>query len=714
MTNPPTLIPLPVISPKTPGTFTQNLNTAWTNATATSITATLGEVSFLTGAPNTIFIAAGVYTYTGSPLPRLTVAPIKIVGSGSAATIIHIPDNQYLFDLAGYISAIDISGIHFVGGAGVYRGQNAGQNVGMFRRWRDVIFSNYTECAVQENGYDMPLFDMQNCILAGLSGQETIGVALSGYQDVSRIVGNAFWRNKHNIKLNTPAIAGTDKGPGPNMLISHNDMTAFTGTTKVSDIWIVPNPDTATNSGYGLVIEGQKFGNENFVTGQKKILIADVDTGVGTDNGSQHTHATTKSDGYVGLIRLSDCNFQWAGTNYVEAAPIYSFARRLHGVAWGAGNVSDGAAPQYGIVQYDAAAAFDGFAPVSHSLMTLGPSENDGIRRLRIGSNPLGIVADPMHVGQSDLWVPSFWNTGQDAAFISLLTANNILTDGGVSGCTRSAATDILGGTNAAEITYSSSTGFVYVQPLGASMVAGRLAWAEIDLKSGTANAIRGVQVGLRDSAGNFYDYRTFDVPDHWETFRFPWFPFDNAATYRFDIRPLAGDYDGTHNQVIIGRPQVYHSRSPVNLGHVQAREGAFDKGHLVIGSLHFWPDTFSRLRVNNGIPATAGAGFLIGLSPTVTTRGDVDVTLAFSSAKPTQRFNSPLTVDRTVTLPNASLYDGAAFRLLRGTNGTGAFNLLAKQGAATVATLGVAGDWVDLVCDASTWFVAGTGSGAT
>jgi len=102
-------------------------------------------------------------------------------------------------------------------------------------------------------------------------------------------------------------------------------------------------------------------------------------------------------------------------------------------------------------------------------------------------------------------------------------------------------------------------------------------------------------------------------------------------------------------------------------------------------------------------IPNVAGRTFaLSGMSPD---RGDRDVTLLAQADAPVQRFATPLSADRTITLSSQSAYPGARFRIVR--TGLGPFQLrvgqLKAMPAGTAAT-------VDVEFDGTAWVLTGYG----
>jgi hypothetical protein len=581
------------------------LEEAWDRATGIVYDSIAGELAFMDMANYDMKLPPGKFLYTGGGLDWITRAPIVLTGASNWATEIVLPDDVYFMDLDGYITGIEVRGIKFTGGKGAYRSTTAANNVSGRRVFRDNIFSLYTECAINENGTDSPNFEASGNIFVGKGGEPTLGIALSGYTDISVIRHNMLLRNKINLKFQAGIRAGQDDlGPAPNTYIGENDMTRFVGddtpTVKVADIWIEPNPETAANAGVGLTIANQKFGNENYTAGQYKILVADVDRTVGEadNNGAQHTHKTTKSDGYVSMLKVENCVFQYSGDNYEEPAPLYSFTRRLDGLDWGSGNKITGAEPIMRAVQYDAIAAVDGVRGAATSLIHVGPSENDSTRRAKITNGP-AFVVDPNAQAQSSRLIPRYNNAGMDDGAIVLLVSDTI-SGATLSNATLSATTDSLGGSNATEITFSDQNGFATLTLDSSILLDNMAVWAEIDVLVGGTLPLPGLQIGIRSSGGVFQASRAFEPPAFWRTFVVPWFKPDPSGSWRFDMRPAAGDYSaGVATKVKIGRPRVYQADNAVNFGNIRTYgTGRWDGGHVRTKNWSFFVDASSRPRL--------------------------------------------------------------------------------------------------------------------
>jgi hypothetical protein len=88
--------------------------------------------------------------------------------------------------------------------------------------------------------------------------------------------------------------------------------------------------------------------------------------------------------------------------------------------------------------------------------------------------------------------------------------------------------------------------------------------------------------------------------------------------------------------------------------------------------------------------------------------RGNNSATLTAAGSLPIQRWEAPLTTDRTVTLPLIGVVNGAAFRIIRAASSTGAFSL--NVGAGPLKALD-AGQWCEVTYDGSAWILTAFGS---
>lgn len=98
-----------------------------------------------------------------------------------------------------------------------------------------------------------------------------------------------------------------------------------------------------------------------------------------------------------------------------------------------------------------------------------------------------------------------------------------------------------------------------------------------------------------------------------------------------------------------------------------------------------------------------------LAVNPSVSTdNGDAAATLTAGKNAITQRWATPLTTDRAVTLSTTGAYTGARFRIVREATATGAFNL--NVGTGPLKAL-AAGEWCDVEFSGAAWFLSGYGS---
>lgn len=88
---------------------------------------------------------------------------------------------------------------------------------------------------------------------------------------------------------------------------------------------------------------------------------------------------------------------------------------------------------------------------------------------------------------------------------------------------------------------------------------------------------------------------------------------------------------------------------------------------------------------------------------------GDAAATLVVGSSARTQRWGSPLTAARAVTLSTTGAENGDSFHIVREVAATGAFNL--NVGTGPLKALASAGTWCDVEFDGAAWFLSRYGA---
>ncbi len=96
-------------------------------------------------------------------------------------------------------------------------------------------------------------------------------------------------------------------------------------------------------------------------------------------------------------------------------------------------------------------------------------------------------------------------------------------------------------------------------------------------------------------------------------------------------------------------------------------------------------------------------------LAPSVSPdNGDTSVTLTVRNSAATQRFNTPLTSGRIVTLSSVNAFTGSRFRVVRQNNAAGVFGIDVGPG---LKTLTAPGQWVDAEYTGSNWIITARGT---
>ena len=87
---------------------------------------------------------------------------------------------------------------------------------------------------------------------------------------------------------------------------------------------------------------------------------------------------------------------------------------------------------------------------------------------------------------------------------------------------------------------------------------------------------------------------------------------------------------------------------------------------------------------------------------------GDAAATLTVATSEITQVWNTPLTVDRAVTLSTTGAYNGAVFHIVRTAAATGAYNLNVGTGPLKALATGT---WCEVKYDGSAWMLTAYGT---
>jgi hypothetical protein len=225
-------------------------------------------------------IPGKTYIFNG---PGLTGTSFRIASAVSATRAaaegtarIVLGAGVYLYDDSVYCPSVLIEGLATSGGAGIYRNtRTAATNATSMPTVRGCYFDGFTRAAISHDSADWPYWKIAENWFNAASAVDTCCVALSGLTDNCIIENNAFATCQIGIKL----LGGNNAAIHRNDFITGN--ASHASAVVCVTIFLVPTP-TITNSGQGLTIAFNKFGNERH-TGNVdyRVLVAN-DTGAGS------------------------------------------------------------------------------------------------------------------------------------------------------------------------------------------------------------------------------------------------------------------------------------------------------------------------------------------------------------------------------------------------------------------------------------------------
>lgn len=504
----------------------------------------------------TLYIPAGNWLInTGTSVANCN---LRIVGSGVENTRVTVAAGITLLTISGSVYQLDISDISFEAGAWYIQHTSTGTNVQGISRIQRCNFNDYTGGALGSLSSDYPYWRITDNIFRGASALTSKGVVLAGLADGSKIESNAFLANRYNIKLGQGAN---------NVYIKNNDFVKFnlSGVNPQVDIWVIPQVGSP-NSGSGLLVTGNKFGNENLTAGDLRILIADE--GAGT-NSFDKNNSTSVSTGFWTGFNINDNLF--AGGNGSTKGLIYSYTPSI---GFGRFEKNTGTSTKHPyILEYDAGITFTLDDRTQQSCIFEEPlysttafetapmlisNANQGIALIR---DEYGVLHGTPSYRQN-------YGSGFDSGFKPIVVTST--GNPGLVNATAAALTDPVGGGEASTITYSSAAGYAFFSLTTAGLVVGRAAWLEFAVKQSAVNPILSISPSLQTDAGNILARRAGAVvSDHWTPIRIPFIPVQNSATLRLRIVG-SGYVAGVTEQLDVALLRVYHAHEPYHQGYFQ------------------------------------------------------------------------------------------------------------------------------------------------
>lgn len=545
---------------------------------------------------NGLFIPAGVYdaghlriTGNNTPFPALSIWAIP------GSVVIRVPEGQYLFEADERLNWLYMSGITIVGGKGAFRDSFTGINVNGRFVFDRCVFDNYTECAIGNNARDQPYLEVRGCTFMASEGSRAIGIAWGGYADGCVIEGNAFLRNRFHLKL------GPD--PSGSIHVLRNDFLRWDKTTPLdAAIWLVPASERGrfdANAGWGTIISGNKFGNENMGARDIRLLVARE--APGTDRQRREPQERFDPGGADGafLAGITIENNRIVGAGDVSSPFMRSWIAEVRNLSY-LNNRHEGGAHSR-LCEFMGPRAGD-YASLTWTIRIDQADTILGSLPFTVGiaNAPIGPQWDPSAAAQAaeETILPS--TGGDDTSFIPLAAADHpraFVPSG--AGVTLQPVPDHAGHLRAVEIAASgpvSATSGIAGPLVGAR--PGRQGWIALDLR-GSEGGTEAVELRIVDPlTGAIARKLRYVVPDEWRRVRVPFtLPASkNSPTWHYQVAVAPGQdsIGGKERRALfqIARLYAYHGREPRSDGHIATLgDGRWDGAHLVMGTTHVWEE---------------------------------------------------------------------------------------------------------------------------
>lgn len=499
-----------------------------------------------------LYFPAGRYIYNGT---GVDATQPYIMGAGRGASTIVLGAGSSFINASAPLSRLHVSGVTFSGGKDVIKSTWTGENVIYYAIVEDCEFFDYTGAAISDNAFDFPYWKINRSVFRGANYTTTMGIALSGLMDASSITDCDFEGNRIHIKL---------RHSGNNVWISNCDFLRFATTQGQPriDIWVVPGATSYQDAGAGMTVMSTKFGNENFDVADYKVVFADEDTSVGTDNATYMPKLSADSTGFISGITFRDCRTDGIPT---PRPFIYSTTPNVNSLIVGP-LIMIGGTISY-LLEYRTVPDME--RNIANILF--GPFYGPGVGvdlapNVPQLSNVPGyaLIDDPFSVMDVRPNLPiSRPGSSDPADFVKLLPLSirnfNLVT------ATTANVADAFGGIDASEITYTTIYDYIYAGLTMANIRAGDTALIEFDLKIGSSSPLTQLKaLILRESDAHIYWQRMLYVPPNgWHRFRYP-ICFETAVGQTDLLFRPNGVETG---KVQISRVRVYHAREPQNDG---------------------------------------------------------------------------------------------------------------------------------------------------
>ena len=499
---------------------------------------------------NFVYNGTGTYDH-----PIRGAGPIKtVITLGSSSALVVSPPGP------AQANVIDVEGVTAAGGCLIkltYTGAQTDSNRKPFRVW-NCRGSNGVGAWISSLSSNDYLWKITGCVVrwdndaVGQIGV-AIAAALAGSEFDVQCVGAQFAfkiGQANNLDLRGSLVRRT--------------YSSFPRT----DIWLVPG----SNAGQGLVIRNYEFAPDGFSVGNDyRVLVADENTGSGSDFSTHPPAYTTVSSGFMTGFRITDSYMSDASSG-TSGRLVYSTTPNLQNIAID-NCIFNNSRPVY-LVEY-MAGAIPGPLPTSDfngqtTNSKFGPFTFSGPGLLETtmqASNApgLGWVIDQDGIYSRDASQPQYVNASDATTGFTILKSDTTTGWGVTGAATKASVTDSIGGTDAWEVTTTVVDGAgdgYHVSTAAGTYPLNRRIFLEFDLQQGAASPAGGVYLRVRNATttSQIHLIRAYPtLASEWVRHRVSFVP--RTSTEAIDFQFYAHTTAGTYR---IGRFRAYVGREPV------------------------------------------------------------------------------------------------------------------------------------------------------
>ncbi|WP_205714895.1 hypothetical protein [Klebsiella pneumoniae] len=586
-------------------------------------------ISFMLQKGPGILYENGVYKYNGTGLNITTgdTFIFNVRGESALGTKVLLPDGVYLFDFDSNPVYSHLSNMTIHGGLGAVRYKAKGRTTADFHVFSNLRLSRFTECGISNNSIDMPYFRVERSRFYGATASQPIGVCVSGLSAGGYIRDCLFSDFRYAIKLAVGDNGTERNGPATPFNIEDNDFyrTGARGAINEDtgeferfasyDIWIEPGA-TTNNAGRAIRFAGNKFGQENLITPDAHVLIADSTTGSGLNLNGDRAHVEAQSTGFISGLRFEGNNVNSSNAGYI-APFLISYTPNLGNCYFS--DIYDNDMPSR-IIEFAGGIAQSQVTNLTRSnVFNAGQClalQEGGEPKLLSNLDGIFGIEDPLHY-YSGHPQSTYYPVGTAKIdFVSLFSAQTSTIT--ASDGTKTAVPCSYGAlTEAVELAMTASTGRLLQTVSG--LITGRKTWLDVEIKRGSSNSVQSVKVEILDSTGMVIWLRRIILLDslsRWQKVTLPFVPstagncivrFSAAATYSA----------GSSTNFIVGNLNVYHNDTPISTGLNSGLSSNWSRQHNVMGTKHEWYDASGNKRAKSSQPLSDTDGVIISANVT-------------------------------------------------------------------------------------------------